>query len=546
MNRSLFHATLFSVALCSCTLNLELGDRPEGDAGIAHVNDGGPNPTPVSPFSVKKLSAHGNHTCALFENGRVKCWGDNQYGQLGIGKSWAVMAAASSPSRANTGPWDIDYHQEPIDPYDWLQAICGGHVPCDPPGGSPTSHRPEACNSYLPDVNYPGEHACIMGDEPNETGVGLPYVELGAGRFATSIAAGYGQTCAILDNGKVKCWGYGPSLGLGDYRSRGDGPNEMGDALPFVDLGTNRTAIGLAANSQATCAILDDGKVKCWGSNYFGALGIPDANATYYPQGWSWRYWGFEGADIRGARPSEMGDALAAVDLGIARRATALALGDGACAVLDDGNVKCWGRNASADHPYVGTAEMKLGDALVNLRLVARSVVAGADGHSCALLENARVACWGPNTWGGLGTGDKDERRFRDTLSYVNLGSGRTARAIAAGGHHTCAVLDNGRIKCWGDNRSGQLGVADADTRGFGPGQMGDALPYVELGSNRTVRAIAAGFEHTCAVLDNGRVKCWGDNKFGQLGLGYTKSRGDSPDEMGDALDYVDLGTGQP
>ena len=98
------------------------------------------------------------------------------------------------------------------------------------------------------------------------------------------------------------------------------------------------------------------------------------------------------------------------------------------------------------------------------------------------------------------------------------------------------AILDNGKVKCWGANNSGQLGLGDALNRGDNTGEMGNVLPYVNLGSGRTAKAIAAGTEFTCAILDNSTVKCWGFNQYGQLGLGDTSKRGDQPGEMGNNL----------
>jgi alpha-tubulin suppressor-like RCC1 family protein len=128
-----------------------------------------------------------------------------------------------------------------------------------------------------------------------------------------------------------------------------------------------------------------------------------------------------------------------------------------------------------------------------------------------------------------------------DALPAVDLGPGRTATAVAAGFFHTCARLDDRRVKCWGNNGYGQLGLGDAVNRGDGPGEMGDALPAVDLGLGRTATAVAGGFGYTCALLDDRRLKCWGNNQFGQLGLGDSLNRGDAPGEMGDALPAVDL-----
>jgi Ca2+-binding RTX toxin-like protein len=193
-----------------------------------------------------------------------------------------------------------------------------------------------------------------------------------------------------------------------------------------------------------------------------------------------------------------------------------------------------------------------MGDALPTVALgtgrTATAITAG-DYHACALLDNATVKCWGDNGTGLLGLGDVANRgdspgEMGDALPAVALGAGRTATAISAGGVHTCALLDNDQAKCWGRNAEGQLGLGDTANRGDSPGEMGDALPAVALGTGRTATAITTSSLHTCALLDNDQAKCWGRNLEGQLGLGDTANRGDGPGEMGDALPAVDLPPG--
>src|SRR5262245_21110914 len=102
-------------------------------------------------------------------------------------------------------------------------------------------------------------------------------------------------------------------------------------------------------------------------------------------------------------------------------------------------------------------------------------------------------------------------------------------RSLSLAFYRTCGILDNGTVKCWGRNQFGQLGLGDVNERGDGPGEMGDSLPTVNLGTGRTARAIAAGEYHTCVLLDNGTVKCWGLGMSGRLGYGDTANRGDGP-----------------
>ena len=160
----------------------------------------------------------------------------------------------------------------------------------------------------------------------------------------------------------------------------------------------------------------------------------------------------------------------------------------------------------------------------------------------------ARSKCWGRNRAGQLGLGDTLDRGrgandMGANLTSVDLGAGWTVVEVAAGGFHTCARLENGAaraLKCWGGN-NGALGLGDIYNRGNRGGSMGDSLPAVQLGTGRSAVALALGDVHTCALLDDASVKCWGNNVFGELGF-YTHNRdehGDQPGDMGDSLFMV-------
>jgi hypothetical protein len=121
------------------------------------------------------------------------------------------------------------------------------------------------------------------------------------------------------------------------------------------------------------------------------------------------------------------------------------------------------------------------------------------------------------------------------------LGDGRApyhALAVTAGMDHTCVLLDDHKVKCWGENSFGQLGLGDTMPRGANAGELGDSLPTVDLGTGHSAVAIAAGFTATCAILENGQVKCWG--QLGGTGGGPTP--GSMPGQMGDDLPALDLG----
>jgi alpha-tubulin suppressor-like RCC1 family protein len=263
----------------------------------------------------------------------------------------------------------------------------------------------------------------------------------------------------------------------------------------------------------------------------------------------------------RGDNSSEMGDNLTAIDLGNERTATAIAAGsDHTCAILDNASIKCWGSNASGqlglgDTNNRGDASGEMGDSLPAVELgsgITAKAIAAGNQHTCAILDNASIKCWGENASGQLGLGITSDRgdesgEMGDNLNVVDLGSGRTANAIVAGGSHTCAILDNSAIKCWGENDQGQLGLGNTNDRGDASDEMGDSLPAVDMGSGITAKAIVAGESHTCAILNNSAIKCWGRSNEGQMGLQkYDENIGDDQDEMGVTADELTkMGTGR-
>jgi alpha-tubulin suppressor-like RCC1 family protein len=128
------------------------------------------------------------------------------------------------------------------------------------------------------------------------------------------------------------------------------------------------------------------------------------------------------------------------------------------------------------------------------------------------------------------------------SISAVQLGDGRYAQKIVAGASHTCALLDDGSVKCWGYNKFGQLGIGSTLDIGDGANEMGNSLQAVDLGTGRTAKDISTTEHHTCALLDNNSIKCWGRGLFGRLGKGHPNDVGSGPSQMGDNLRAVDLG----
>jgi len=295
---------------------------------------------------------------------------------------------------------------------------------------------------------------------------------------AKSIAVGGSHTCAVTTGGGIQCWGYNGSNQLGDESSYWrDHPAWVSGLLGGV--------AAASAGNEHTCVLMDAahaGGVRCWGANYWGQLGDGTTSSSWTP-----------------VAVSEVANA-AAVAAG----------GSHTCAILPGGAIGCWGDNTYG----------QLGDGTTNSRStpvpvsgLTHGVAAASAGydHTCALMDAAHgglVLCWGDNFRGQLGDGTT-----LNSSTPVAV-SGLVGAALTAGLAHTCALSNEGGVWCWGSNGLGQLG--DGST-------TDSSAPVAVSGLAGGVAAVAAGYYHTCAVMDaahGGRVRCWGEGLWGQLGDG--------------------------
>lgn len=294
--------------------------------------------------------------------------------------------------------------------------------------------------------------------------------------YATAIALGEDHSCALTNIGGVKCWG-------GDYFGQlGDGSTLS--SLTPVDVNGLETGVKAIDSSKAhTCALLNDNRVKCWGWNIDGQLGDGSLDQRNTPVSVA----------------------------GLSGTITQLAVGHfHTCALNADGFVQCWGKNLSGQLGD-GTAITRTTPITVNLNVAVLQVAAGSR-HTCAITESRGVKCWGNNSAGQLGISDTTH----DYLEPVDVPTITDVQMIVAGEDHTCAVTTSQAMKCWGQNQYGQLGDGSTNMR---------TTPVDVSGLSSGVMSITAGFNHTCAILNDGTVQCWGLNEFGQLGNGSTENR---------------------
>lgn len=404
-------------------------------------------------------------TCTVANGGDVRCWG------IGIGDKPNEMGNALVQSLLSE-PIKRIVHNNGWDTGGRFCALAesGTYVWCwehgDPMEGA-TFSSPERSN--LPD-----------------------------GFVAKAISMGSGHTCALGTTGEVRCWSPDPMSSAAEGQigplpecSTGQdadcllrlqaGAITANNAIPLV-LGEGRFATQVAAGGRFTCVLLDDGSVKCFGNNDYGQLGQGDQ-------------------DQRGMLSGSYGDDLPPIDFGTDEDAVEIAAGEShACARFTAGKVRCWGLN-SAGQLGIGTSEGLIGD------------------------EDTDVA---------------------DFFQAVNFGTGVSAKSINASGQSTCAILSNDLLKCWGLNDQGQLGIGSLKNFGDQNNETPNKLGGIALGTNRKARSVDMYWNHICADLDNGQLKCWGFGRYGQLGIGSTKTMGDSAREMGDYLPVVNLGNQIP
>ena len=430
------------------TYSIYLGVRDSQSATTIDCKSEG-----VKYIAYRPLALSNDLSCYLFNHGRVVCWGKNNYGQLGQ----------------------------------------------DGPGSAKNIGKVATEDS---------------SDRPMSTLKGN-FINLGTNRLAKAIVTGTEYACALLDNDAVKCWGVNNhgQLGQGDTTAHiGSGDDDMA-RLQSIDLGTGRTAKFITAGYAHTCALLDNDTVKCWGYNKHGQLG--QNNTTQI-----------------GSGSNQMGDQLTAIDFG--------------CRTNTD--------------PCPAKDQLK------------PLLIASGFGHSCALFQDqVSMKCWGWNDNGQLGQnnrtrvrstnyniGDHSSRSLaKAPLINLGLGTNQKVQNIFAGGDISCILSSDDRLKCWGNNHSGQLGQNDTELHGSEsnggsagqPGQNGicngtgnDAkvdneictvagLPFIDLGNTSAttkykVKNASVAMSSVCVLLDTDQIKCFGENGHGELGQNDTINHG--------------------
>ena len=359
-------------------------------------------------FRASQVSAGSSHTCAVTTGGGVKCWGEDSGGQLGNGDS-------------------------PLDP----------SVPRD-------------------------------------------VIDLTSG--VAQVSGGASHTCALTTAGAVKCWGDDSPWGALGNGSRGDSP--IPDDVETLGSGVAQ----ISAGYLHTCALLTDGGVRCWGRGNEGQLGQGALVGSHTP------------VPVSGLGGGVGDPPVAQVSAG----------GYATCALTTTGAVKCWGSDAWGTLGNGSRGSSSTPDDVETLGSGVAQISAGYS-FACALTTTGGVKCWGQDTYGQLGDGLASGGDTHTPVSVSGLGSGvgeLPVAEVSVGDYHACAVMIAGAVKCWGVDWNGGLGNGAR-----GPSTTPDDVE--DLGSG--VAQVTEGWKHTCALITDGAVTCWGHDYFGQLGDGATR-----------------------
>lgn len=382
--------------------------------------------------------------------------------------------------------------------------------------------RDAADGGFTTDASPNGEREAGADAEPSDgsgdvtapTEASLPCIGEGGTPTVLAFGAGGTNTCAVLGDHSLWCWGNN------DYGQIGDGTTTTRLLpVPITSLGTGVAAVTCGSNQQ-TCALMLDQTVRCWGDNSIGSLG--DGTTTSSP-----------------------------IPVTVTGLAGVVELHTGAgftCARKGDGSVWCWGDNSMGELGDGTTTDRSIPVIVTGVGTSAVELVGGWL-HACIRRADGTVWCWGDNGSGALGDGT-----FTNATDPVQVSGLTGATAIRAGAYDTCAIKSDGTFWCWGYNHDGQMN--DGTTNSIGvPEQLtalGSSVAQSAEGFSASfalkldgtvwywgygtvtglsqvpgvmAKGLVAGDDHECVLDTQGVMECFGLNTDGQLGDGTTIGR---------------------
>lgn len=517
------------------------GDNGVGNLGNGTITDQSA-PTALSGMSTtsfKTLSVGSSHTCAIrLSDNLLYCWGTNGNGQLGLCSITPNYATA--PTALGTG-WNTTA---------WKDVSSGENHTC--------AIRLADNQLHCWGLNTNGNLG--TGDT---TSTYCPNALSATNGWNTtewkSVSAGLAHTCGIrLSDNRVYCWGKNTSgqLGTGNTTSE-----LLPTALSTTDGWSTTAWKSVSAGNDFTCAIrLSDDQLFCWGWNHVGELGNGDttnrslptpltsaggANSTKWKsvsvnystvcairlvdnRSFCWGY-GFNGKLGTGNAVDQSNPTApasrAAWDNTVWKMIEAG--GNHTCGILlSDEKIYCWGDNTDGKAGLSSSAYTRIPQLISSQTGMLWKDLDLGEKHSCGLLADGRMFCWGSNDVGQLGRGNTIDVSYPVALDAAGNWNTTTwsslSLASSLGGAHTCAIrASDSQLFCWGTNRDGQLGDGNSGNSSLFP------IPLTATGGWNTMtwKAVSAGTNHTCAIRSDDRLFCWGMNGSGELGDGSSMGR---------------------
>ena len=433
------------VILASTNSGAVIGSNQEAQKIITDDDSG-------SQLSGQMVSAGGAHTCAILSGGVLKCWGYNSNGQIGDGST----ADNSVPSEIDSG---TGYKKVTTGQWHTCGITVADKVKCWGAGNQ-------------------GQ----IGNGSTSSSNSVP-VAIDTATSYSEISAGYQFTCGITTTGVLKCWGDNTSYGM-----LGDGTTTDRLVPTVIDSGTSYSRV--ATGQDHTCAITTTGVLKCWGRNNYSKVG--------------------DGTTTTRLTPVIIDSGVSYAEISLGQFHT--------CGVTTTGVLKCWGDNSRGqigDGSFVSPVSTpKIIDSGVSY-----SQVDLGTSHSCAIKADGGLMCWGSNDQNELGDGAK-ALTIADVVAPKEIDLGTTYLSVSSGSYFSCGVTSGSDIKCWGYNEHGRLGDSGVELRRTPVAiNSGYSFTKLALGSGPSVAGLELG-RSICGLNSLGELKCWGENKNGQVGVG--------------------------
>ena len=494
-----------------------------------------------------RIAGGSYHTAVIMQNGSVRMFGNNTFGQLGLGDTMNRLTPVQVPGITGARAVACGRRFTAVLQNDGTVRMFGSNpFGCLGVGDSTSRQTPVQVFgiSAAVAVACGGSHTAVVSFDGRVSTFGYNlYGQLGLGdtlnrntpvqgtviTSATAVACGSYHTAVILANGTVRTFGINTRgcLGVGDTATRN---------TPVQVFGISSSATAVACGTYHTVVLLSDGTVRSFGTNSNGELGVGDTTSRLTPV----QVTGITSATaiacksytstvlladgtVRAFGKNNNGQ-LGVNDLvsrltpvqvfGISSSASALGCGSYyAAVILTDGSVRTFGANDQGQLGVNDTTSRLTPVQVVAVVPTFSSKVACGQYFTAVLLADGTVRTFGQNADGQLGVNDTTSR-----LTPVQVfGISSSATAIACGGFHTAVLLTNGTVRTFGRDANGQLGISgDSNPR---------QTPVQVFGISSSATAVACGRFHTTVLLADGTVRTFGYNNFGQLGVNDTTTR---------------------